>query len=185
MESRSRRRDPWCLATGRATQTRAVSRDDHARRRCRAWDVEPFDIHNTLMAAGPDIREHATSAVPTSNVDIAPTLLRLLGMPVPPTMTGRVIEEALRSGRGAATVVGTSGGSATASAGRADVSARLSDGSYRVDAHVSVVGESRLRRDRSRPPGALTATPSSGSHVREIARRDHSDHPITVHIARQ
>ena len=103
----------------------------------------PFDIHSTLMAAGPDIRERATSAVPTSNVDVAPTLLRLLGMPVPPTMTGRVIEEALRSERGAATAVGTSGASATAPAGRADVSARSSDGSYRIDAHVSVVGESR------------------------------------------
>ena len=63
-------------------------------------------------------------------------------MPVPPTMTGRVIEEALRSGR-VAPAVGTSGASATAAAGRANVSARLSDGSYRVDAHVSVVGESR------------------------------------------
>ena len=100
----------------------------------------PFDIHNTLLAAGHDIRERATSAVPTSNVDIAPTLLRLLGMPVPPTMTGRVIDEALRSGRGPAP--GAAGGP-TAPSTRRDVSARLSDGSYRVDAHVSVVGESR------------------------------------------
>jgi len=106
----------------------------------------PFDVHNTMMASGPDIREHATSALPTSNVDVAPTLLRLLGLPVPTTMTGRVIEEGLRSGRGAASATGTSGGQGTAPAGRADVSARLSDGSYRVDAHVSVIhdsGESR------------------------------------------
>ena len=41
----------------------------------------PYDIHNTLIAAGPDFREHATSDVPTGNVDIAPTLLRLLGLP--------------------------------------------------------------------------------------------------------
>ena len=33
-----------------------------------------------------------------ANVDIAPTLLWLLGIPAPPTMTGRVIEEALRDG---------------------------------------------------------------------------------------
>ena len=35
----------------------------------------PFDIHNTLIAAGPDFREHASSDVPTANADIAPTLL--------------------------------------------------------------------------------------------------------------
>lgn len=58
----------------------------------------PYDIHNTLIAAGPDFREHAASAAPTSNVDIAPTLLHLLGLPIPQTMAGRVIEEGLRNG---------------------------------------------------------------------------------------
>ena len=58
----------------------------------------PYDIHNTLIAAGPDFREHAQSSVPTGNVDIAPTLLRLLNLDIPKTMTGRVIEEGLRTG---------------------------------------------------------------------------------------
>lgn len=48
----------------------------------------PFDIHNTLMAAGPDFRAGSISEVPTGNVDVAPTLLHLLGLPVPSTMTG-------------------------------------------------------------------------------------------------
>jgi predicted AlkP superfamily pyrophosphatase or phosphodiesterase len=56
----------------------------------------PYDIHNTLIAIGPDFREHVTSDVPTGNVDIAPTLLWLVGVRVPPTMTGRVMGEALR-----------------------------------------------------------------------------------------
>ena len=60
----------------------------------------PFDVHATLIAAGPDIREHVVSDVPTSNVDLAPTLLRLLGLTVPASMTGRVIDEALRGGPG-------------------------------------------------------------------------------------
>ena len=64
----------------------------------------PFDIHNTLIAAGPDFRERATSDAPTANVDIAPTLLRLLGLPVSSAMTGRVIEEGLRNGRSAPAV---------------------------------------------------------------------------------
>jgi len=58
----------------------------------------PYDIHNTLIAAGPDFRQNATSDAPTANVDIAPTLLRLLGIAAPPTMSGRVIEEGLRGG---------------------------------------------------------------------------------------
>jgi arylsulfatase A-like enzyme len=58
----------------------------------------PYDIHNTLIAAGPDFRERAASDVPTGNVDIAPTLLHLLGVPAPQTMTGRVIHEGLRNG---------------------------------------------------------------------------------------
>jgi arylsulfatase A-like enzyme len=58
----------------------------------------PYDIHNTLIAAGVDFREHAVSDVPTGNVDIAPTLLHLLGMPPAPSMAGRIISEALREG---------------------------------------------------------------------------------------
>lgn len=57
-----------------------------------------FDIHNTLIAAGPSFRERARSSAPTGNVDIAPTLMKLLGLPVPSSMAGRVIEEGLRGG---------------------------------------------------------------------------------------
>jgi len=64
----------------------------------------PYDIHNTLIAAGPDFREHAVSDVPTANVDIAPTLLHLFGMKPAPTMTGRIIEEALRNGPSIASI---------------------------------------------------------------------------------
>lgn len=58
----------------------------------------PYDVHNTLIAAGPDFREHAVSDVPTGNVDIAPTLLKLLGVAVPRSMAGRVIDEGLHRG---------------------------------------------------------------------------------------
>src|SRR6185295_5403383 len=90
----------------------------------------PYDIHNTLIAAGPDFRERATSKVATANVDIAPTLLRLLGITPPQTMTGRVIEEGLR------------GGSSPA-ATRREETAKSPDGSYTVTAHLTVVGSSR------------------------------------------
>lgn len=58
----------------------------------------PFDIHNTLIAAGPDFARETRSSVPTGNIDIAPTVCRLLGVKPARTMQGRVLEELLREG---------------------------------------------------------------------------------------
>jgi arylsulfatase A-like enzyme len=93
----------------------------------------PYDIHNTLIAAGPDFREHAVSSVPTSNVDIAPTVLRLLRLPIPKSMTGRVIEEAFRNGPLPATV----------QVDHQTQTVQTSDGSYTLTAHVSVAAGHR------------------------------------------
>jgi predicted AlkP superfamily pyrophosphatase or phosphodiesterase len=60
--------------------------------------ASPWDIHNTLIAAGPDLKEKIHSKVPTGNVDIAPTFLALLGIEVPETMDGRAIREAFKNG---------------------------------------------------------------------------------------
>jgi predicted AlkP superfamily pyrophosphatase or phosphodiesterase len=57
--------------------------------------VSPFDVHNTLMAAGPDLKRTTQIATPTGNVDLAPTFLTMLGLPVPPSMEGRPLREAL------------------------------------------------------------------------------------------
>jgi arylsulfatase A-like enzyme len=58
----------------------------------------PFDVHNTLIAAGPDLRRAASVDVPSANVDFAPTLLSLLGVAVPASMEGRVLSEGFASG---------------------------------------------------------------------------------------
>jgi arylsulfatase A-like enzyme len=55
----------------------------------------PWDIHNTLIAAGPDLKHGIATDVPSANVDFAPTFLRLLGIPIPPSVQGRPLEEAL------------------------------------------------------------------------------------------
>jgi hypothetical protein len=58
----------------------------------------PFDVHNTLMAAGPDLKRTAEIGTPSGNVDLAPTLLTMLGVAVPPSMEGRVLSEAFLNG---------------------------------------------------------------------------------------
>lgn len=58
--------------------------------------LSEFDVHNTLIAAGPDFRRGVTSDVPSANIDIAPTVLRLLGLDSPPQkFDGRVLAEAM------------------------------------------------------------------------------------------
>ncbi len=57
--------------------------------------LSPFDVHNTLVAVGPDIRPAFRNTLPTANVDLAPTILHLLGIPGAAQMDGRILLEAL------------------------------------------------------------------------------------------
>jgi arylsulfatase A-like enzyme len=54
-----------------------------------------FDVNNLLVAAGPDFKKGATNSMPSSNIDLAPTVLWLLTGTTPNTMDGRVLSEAL------------------------------------------------------------------------------------------
>ncbi len=55
-----------------------------------------YDMHNTLIAAGPDFRAGWRDELPSGNIDLAPTIAHLLGLPNPPQMDGRVLTEALK-----------------------------------------------------------------------------------------
>jgi arylsulfatase A-like enzyme len=57
----------------------------------------PIDVHNTLIAYGPDFREGLKDALPTGNVDVAPTVAGILGLSLP-RADGRPLLEALRNG---------------------------------------------------------------------------------------
>ena len=89
----------------------------------------PWDIHNTLIAAGPDLRRGITIQSPSANVDFAPTFLELLSLPVPSTVQGRPLDEALV--RGAALGAGA--------VRTMEHAARTADGSYAVTGMFSVV----------------------------------------------
>jgi len=57
--------------------------------------LSPFDMHNTLIASGPDFRRGVADDLPTGNVDVAPTILWILGISPAQPMDGRVLTEAL------------------------------------------------------------------------------------------
>jgi hypothetical protein len=54
-----------------------------------------FDMHNYLVAAGPDFRRGGTNHLPTGNVDLAPTILHIFGIKELQEMDGRVLSEAM------------------------------------------------------------------------------------------
>lgn len=57
--------------------------------------ASPNEIRNTLIASGPSFGSGSESAVPSGNIDLAPTVLHLLGIDAPAHMDGRVLKEAL------------------------------------------------------------------------------------------
>src|ERR1700757_1004389 len=67
---------------------RAAGKGTHA-------TLSRFDMHNTLIAAGPDFRRGETDDLPSGNIDLAPTILKILGITTPDPMDGRVLGEVM------------------------------------------------------------------------------------------
>jgi len=94
--------------------------------------TSPFDIRNTLVAMGPDLKDGVSSDVPSGNVDFAPTFLYTLGLDIPSSMQGRVLHELLTTGPDPSLVatettevrVETDGGAYVVSAHRSHVDGR-------------------------------------------------------------
>jgi arylsulfatase A-like enzyme len=93
--------------------------------------LSAFDVHNTLIAAGPDFRERLASTLPSSNVDIAPTVLKILGIEPPQKFDGRVLVEGMEE-RGAKVEALTKTIQATR---------KFPSGEWQQYLHVSLVGE--------------------------------------------
>jgi predicted AlkP superfamily pyrophosphatase or phosphodiesterase len=89
----------------------------------------PWDIHNTLIAAGPDLKRGASFEVPSGNVDFTPTFLKLLGLAVPESVQGRPLEEAFVNG------MSLSAGAVR----KIEHKAGTKDGSYSVTGTFSIV----------------------------------------------
>lgn len=55
-----------------------------------------YEVHIPLLVSGPSFKEAFKSEWPTSNVDIAPTILHIYHLPAPASMDGRVMNELLK-----------------------------------------------------------------------------------------
>ena len=71
---------------------RAAGKGTHA-------TLSRFDMHNTLIAAGPDFKRGETNDLASGNVDLAPTILQILGIKPPQKMDGRILSEAMTGSR--------------------------------------------------------------------------------------
>ncbi len=57
-----------------------------------------FDMHNTLIAFGPDFKAGFVNAVASGNCDVTPTILKILGVEPKAPLDGRVLQEAMVDG---------------------------------------------------------------------------------------
>jgi arylsulfatase A-like enzyme len=113
------------------------------------------NIHNTLIAAGPDFKSGLRSEIPSGNVDVAPTIAFLLGFELP-DVDGRVLHEGLSRTNIVVRASPPTRAESTVAAGltmyrptasrneNAQVAAR--DASYRVQITMSSVTDSVGRR---------------------------------------
>jgi arylsulfatase A-like enzyme len=74
-----------------------VSYASSVNRRGDHGSFSPTDVHISLMAHGPHFKVGLRDHLPSANVDIAPTVARILGFSMP-DVQGRVLEEALEGG---------------------------------------------------------------------------------------
>jgi arylsulfatase A-like enzyme len=58
-----------------------------------------LDMHNILIAAGSDFKRGETDDLPSGNLDLAPTILQILGIKSPQKMDGRILYEAMTGSR--------------------------------------------------------------------------------------
>lgn len=99
------------------------------------------ELHNTLIASGPSFVRSATIDTPTGNVDVAPTILHVLGIDGGESMDGRVLGEAL------------SGDGAPQSVTPRTTEHNAESGDYRQSATITSVGRSVYVDEGNRLPG--------------------------------
>ena len=57
--------------------------------------MSKHELRNVLFARGPSFKQKLESNVPSGNIDLAPTILHILGLQTSKHMSGRVLNESL------------------------------------------------------------------------------------------
>ena len=104
--------------------TRGAGKGSHA-------SLSEFDVHNTLVAAGPGFRRAMLNDLPSGNIDLAPTVLHLLGLESPHKLDGRILFEAMTGDSAPLRAVTET----------LEVTRKFPFGQWRQHLHVSRVGE--------------------------------------------
>ena len=95
--------------------------------------MSKHEMNNVMFAWGPGFKRGVSVDVPSGNIDVAPTILNLLGLPGGEAMDGRVLAEALVGGPDPDSVEWSSELHST--------ERRLKEKVYRQQIKLSVVGE--------------------------------------------
>ena len=95
--------------------------------------MSPHEIHNVLVARGPSFKRGVALTTPTGNIDVAPTVLTIIGLPDAEKMDGRPLLEALKDG--------PSPDAVQWSTEVHEAERKLDAGTYRQRIRVSRVGE--------------------------------------------
>lgn len=94
--------------------------------------ISPYEINITLLAAGPSFKKSFSSDLPTSNVDIVPTVLAIHNLPLPETVNGRVLGELLSKDKTAPMELKTE---------TISTSVKLENGMYQLSLQRTVYGD--------------------------------------------
>jgi arylsulfatase A-like enzyme len=76
-----------------ALTTQAALKSSHG-------STSPYDMHPLFIANGPSFRAGLVTDLPTGAIDLAPTVLALLGLPLPDHLDGRILWEGLANAAG-------------------------------------------------------------------------------------
>ena len=92
----------------------------------------PYEVHIALLAAGPSFKKGLSSELPTSNVDIVPTILHIHHLAIPASMEGRVLQELLAEK--------TTQSAIKAKRETITTSAKFDAGVYQLSVHRTILG---------------------------------------------
>ncbi len=119
--------DPGVGELERGEERGGLRGEDHRQRRRRSRQLEPVRRPQHADRGGTGHPRARDQRRAHQQCRSAPTLLRLLGLKIPATMTGRVIEEALRNGPAIASVT----------VEHTTETVKTPDGGYTLTAHLS------------------------------------------------